>query len=162
MATNKEFKPLAAEFVSLLGKLIDVRIKQYFQKHHNSSESSFVNHFFVLVPYVDVFDANQLRHIVATKQHFDANLGIPIAEFELDHLMLDDSKNVVYIFHVFHEFIDEYKGSGSFIFSITRSEIQPCDDDMFDVLNDLEDAVLEKLIHQVQQEMTFGTLKRSQ
>lgn len=161
MNNKNPFSPITNEFFTLLGQLINLRIKRYIRKHHRDSESEFVNNFFIVVYDLYDYDKDELRYSAATKKHFQENIGLEFTQIELNSVMLNDKKEIMYFFTIFPDFLSNDYDGDYFSFTLTNDILQPIDYRQCQGFMDVDDEHMKNLITKINAEIMFETIKSS-
>ena len=154
MSTNTFKNELVAEFVNELGTLLSIRISQYISKHKNGSETNFLNEFLIF-PHLEDFDNDYIRHPAMARNHFEENLNAGFDYLVLIDIRLDSNKNLEYYFAWYAEYFEpEYVS-----FGLNGKLVLIDEQETIDFLESQKDDFWEKMIKDVQKEISFGTLK---
>jgi hypothetical protein len=160
MIVNVYQKEIVKEFVAELGTLLSIRISQYHRKYNEDDATQFFNEF-IICPYPDDYDRHIIEDPAIAKKHFDDNFDVGFSCFELSNLGLTKEKSISYFLTCTPYFLEKDYDGDNLDFCLIGNKITFYDQIMIDFLESYDDETWKNIIGDVQEEIIFGTLKKS-
>ena len=160
MTVNVYQKEIVKEFVAELGTLLSIRISQYHRKYNEDDETKFFNEF-IICPFQDDYDSNMIEDPAIARKHFEDNFDVGFSCFELSHLALTKEKSIEYSLSCYPNFLEKDYSGDSLDFGLIGNKITFYFQSTIDFLEQYDDETWKNIIGDVQEEIIFGTLKKS-